>query len=229
VRNSDYEFVLISDAIDRPSVGELLQQLRREPRTARLPVAVLAREANFQRMEELTAEDPLAVTFPAPYETNAMAYLVGQLRHRAGPNHTLAEERLEQAAVALDAMARLAAKPAVYGFYELHAQLPAVERAIGTPQLAERAARVLGLLGSPSAQRSLVALASQNERPLNERQAAARAFHIAVQRHGLLLTSAEVLTQYDRYNASATLDRGTQQVLGAILDSIELPAANQMR
>ncbi|MGE0755740.1 MAG: hypothetical protein AB7O38_01910, partial [Pirellulaceae bacterium] len=38
---ADWEFVLISDVIDRPAVGEMLQLLRREPRTARLPVAIL--------------------------------------------------------------------------------------------------------------------------------------------------------------------------------------------
>jgi hypothetical protein len=228
-RNSDYEFLLISDAIDRPPVHELLQQLRREPRTTHLPLAVLAREGNLERMEELTAGDSLALSFPAPYEPSAMAFLVGRLRERAGAGFADVDERLEQAMTALEAMAVLAERPEIYGFYDLLAQQNAVDRAAASPPLTHRALRVLGLFATPSAQRTLVAVASQNGRPLADRQAAAAAFEVAVQRRGLLLTHDEILSQYDRYNASATLDRGTQQVLGAILDSIELPAAHQAR
>ena len=36
-----------------------------------------------------------------------------------------------------------------------------------------------------------------------------------------MLTQQDILLQYDRYNASETLDEQTQQVLGGILDSIE--------
>jgi hypothetical protein len=67
-------------------------------------------------------------------------------------------------------------------------------------------------------------VASQNERSLAERQAAAAAFDVAVRRRGLLLSRAEIFLQYDRYNQSAKLDRDTQKVLGRILDSIEAPS-----
>jgi hypothetical protein len=43
----------------------------------------------------------------------------------------------------------------------------------------------------------------------------------SVKQAGKLLTSHEIRLQYDRYNASETLDKQTQQVLGGILDSIE--------
>jgi len=36
-----------------------------------------------------------------------------------------------------------------------------------------------------------------------------------------MLTQQDILRQYDRYNASETLDKQTQQVLGGILNSIE--------
>jgi hypothetical protein len=36
-----------------------------------------------------------------------------------------------------------------------------------------------------------------------------------------MLTQKDILRQYDRYNASETLDKQTQQVLGGLLDSIE--------
>lgn len=133
------------------------------------------------------------------------------------------EARIEQASRSLDQLIKLAENSATYPFYDLIRQEPAIAQAINTPALTEKAARLLGLLASSSAQRTLVTLASQNARDLDHRQAASSAFQVAVQRRGILLTHDEIVLQYDRYNRSAILDRDTQQVLGAILDSIEGP------
>jgi hypothetical protein len=226
-RNADYEFALISDAIDRPPARELLYQLRREPRTAGMPVALLAREENLERLQQLTGDDPLTITLPAPYEPAGMAFVVGRLRDRAGVNFVTAEERMQQAAIALDRMAALAESPEWYGYYELVGQQAAVERAMVAPPLTRSAARVLGMLATPSAQRRLVTLANQSDWPLADRRAAAVAFQVAVQRRGLLLTRDEILAQYDRYNSRATQDRATEQILGAILDTIDPPPARE--
>jgi hypothetical protein len=53
------------------------------------------------------------------------------------------------------------------------------------------------------------------------RQAARDAFHVAVNKRGLLLLRTKIMQQYDRYNQSAALDKDTQQLLGSILDTIE--------
>jgi hypothetical protein len=37
----------------------------------------------------------------------------------------------------------------------------------------------------------------------------------------VLLTTDQILMQYDRYNASETADADTQRVLGSLLDAIE--------
>ena len=57
--------------------------------------------------------------------------------------------------------------------------------------------------------------------PIDARDEAATAFAQSVQRHGILLTETEILRQYDRYNASKSLDAATQQVLGRLLDTLE--------
>ena len=67
-------------------------------------------------------------------------------------------------------------------------------------------------------------MASQPGRPLAHRQAAAAGFAQAVERRGIMLTSDEILIQYDKYNRSRIQDAETQQVLASILDAIELPA-----
>jgi hypothetical protein len=79
-------------------------------------------------------------------------------------------------------------------------------------------------LGTPTAQEALVDLASQASRPLADRQAAAAAFAAAVKERGLRLTQGQVLQQFDRYRASASLDAATQTVLGGILDVIKSQA-----
>jgi hypothetical protein len=67
-------------------------------------------------------------------------------------------------------------------------------------------------------------LASRWTQPLPRRKAAVEALWDNTVGHGILLTSAEILEQYDRYNASEKMDRPTQQVLSAILNCLEAPA-----
>ena len=76
-------------------------------------------------------------------------------------------------------------------------------------------------MGTANSQKALVNTASRNSLELVSRQAAAQAFDRAVQKRHLMLTQKDILRQYDRYNASETLDKQTQQVLGGLLDSIE--------
>lgn len=75
------------------------------------------------------------------------------------------------------------------------------------------------------AQAYLANLASDARRPLDLRQAAAAAFVAGVNEHGVLLDSAEVYRQYERYNASEMKDQETQALLSSMLDAIEAAAA----
>jgi HEAT repeat protein len=224
LQHSDVEIILLSDAIDRPRALDVLQQIRREPRLAKLPVGLLARQENFERMQNLVRDDRLVMLFPFPSDLPAASFLLSGLMARGGEYPILPDEALRQATKTLDFFVRLAAQPQVYGFYDLVSQESAAEQALATPVLTTRAAAVLGYLGTATAQQSLITLASQNDRDLVSREAAAKAFDTAVKRRGVLLTRGEILEQYDRYNASATADASTQQVLGSILDSIEAPS-----
>jgi hypothetical protein len=223
-QNPDYEFVLVSDSISRPAVSEFLQQLRRDPISSRLPVGLMARRENFLSMERVTDGDRLTEVFPRPHSASVMTEQVARLLARAGRDATGYDERMSQATAALEHLAHLATNERTYGFYDLFRYQDAIERALETPALAAKAARVLGALGSPSAQQALVTMASQHARPLANRQAASEAFAEAVQRRGLLLTRSEILMQYDRYNTSRNLDPETQQLLASLLDAIEAPS-----
>jgi hypothetical protein len=220
----DYSFALIGDAMDRPAFRELVQILRRDTRTADLPIGVMVREVNEESAKWLAATDPLTLAFPQPQTQEDIAFDTRRLLQAAGRRQLSDAERVRQASFALDALAQLAAEPDKYGFYDLMRLEGRMQTALTTAALTSKAARVLGLLGTPAAQRSLVAFASAHVHPLADRQAAAEAFRVAVQRRGLLLTRPELLRQYEVYNASEILDRETQQVLSSILDTFEAPS-----
>jgi hypothetical protein len=101
--------------------------------------------------------------------------------------------------------------------------IDAVYEALFIPELAPQATTILANTGTPEAQKALVELASRWTQPLTRRKEAVDALWDNTAGHGILLTSAEILRQYDRYNASESLDRSSQQVLSAILNCLEAP------
>jgi hypothetical protein len=107
-------------------------------------------------------------------------------------------------------------------FYDVRRFEPVVLGAVDHPDLTATAVSLLAHFGSHESQRRLIDLASARAAPPELRQAAAEAFRASARRHGLQLTTAEILRQYDRYNASETAVRPTQVVLGHVLDTIEM-------
>ncbi|MBL7042667.1 MAG: hypothetical protein ISR77_28790 [Pirellulaceae bacterium] len=223
-KNPDYGFMLVSDGINYPDANKTIQMFRRDPRTSRLAIGLMAREERIKWAERIAELDPLVNSFPRPHNASLMAFQTSQLLDLAGRELVGDQERVEQAAAALDYLTRMAENREDYAFYDVYRQQDAIQSAFFAPELSAKAARLMGLLGSSQAQLALVTLASQHARPLAERKAAAQGFELAVQRRGLLLTRDDIRLQYDRYNQSETLDAGTQQVLAHILDAIEAPS-----
>lgn len=225
--SADVEVVVIADSIDQPRMTELFQQLRQDKRTARLPIVILAREEQLFAMSEIARVDRMAFAFPYPSETKGMSYVVQNVLRRAGREAITPEERVIEATMSLDILAELAANPKTANLYDLQRQVPALDRALQSMEIAPQAARVLGLIGTPAAQRALVTFASQPARPISHRQAAAKAFELAVKRRRVLLSTQEIEVQYERYNQSKESDEATQLVLAQILDSIESRAPQE--
>lgn len=219
----DYAFMIIDDAISRPTQSELVQTMRRDPRTGELPIGLIVRDLENYRARAVVQSDPLSLVFALPMNDTDMALETRRLLKLAGPFWLPPEQRLAQAIFAMQTLAKWAEDPATHGFYDVMAQQTKIIESFNSQLLTARAARLLGLLATPEAQATLVQFASETTRPLVDRRAAVAAFKQAVSRRHLLLTRAQVLTQYDRYNASANLDRDTQQVLAGILDVIENP------
>jgi hypothetical protein len=223
VTASDVEFILISDAIDGPPVKDLVQWLRKDYRTAGIPIGVMAKSDDLYSLRYMFEGDKLTAVFPRIFSAEVAQADVEILRQLAGRNYITREERVAQGQAALAAIATLAALQDGIARWNLLKHEPAIVAAMNNPALTAAAAGILATLGTPKSQTALVDFASQTARPIADRQAAATAFAAAVKNRGLNLTQQQITTQFDRYNASERLDAETQTVLGLILDAIEAP------
>lgn len=219
----DLALILITDRITRPEYRDLIQTLRRDPRTSEIPIGLIVRDITQAKYARLAESDDLTIPMAPPITESDMALEVRRLFQRAGRQRLSQDERLSQAEFALETLTTWAKHPDQYGFYELIPQQANIIKALGNSPLSAKAALLLGLLATPKAQLALVDFARETARPLADRKAAAEAFRVAVQRRHLLLTRPQIMRQYAAYNASENLDRETQQVLASILDAIESP------
>ncbi|MGY8769494.1 MAG: HEAT repeat domain-containing protein [Pirellulales bacterium] len=220
---ADVEMILVSDGVDYPVALESLQILRRDRRTADLPIGLLSRIENLERFELRTSDDRLTIPMVRPFDADGLTIRIQQLLESQGRYLVSAETRLANAKNAMRTLATLSTDQEKYGFYRL---LEREDELLPMLQLSETtllAASLAGQLGTPNAQLALVNLASESGRVLEHRQACVLAFQTAVEKRGLMLTKANILKQYTRYNASETLDKQSQKVLSDILDAIEKP------
>jgi CheY-like chemotaxis protein len=216
---ADIEMIFVDMDILVPDVRQVLYELRTAPATAQIPIAILAADGRLPAASRLASEHQLTLATPRPHTPEVLARVVGQLNNLAGRSAVSANERVAQAAEAMNWLSQLLSSNRA--FYDLVRTAPAIELALYRPATATTAIRALAKLGTPQSQRTLVNLASQSILAGSLRRDAAQAFHTSVQGRGVLLTTDEILALYDRYNASATADTETQEILGSVLDAIE--------
>ena len=219
-QSPDYEVAFIDVSMSRPDASLLLQELRRDPRTALLPVGLIARDGYLEQATRLSDADPMSKAFARPQDVEAMRWQLGQLATLAPQEAADFKTRQQQAAESLDLLAELSRTSGK--LYDLRRVQDAVLVALYNPKLSVKAAAVLANMNSPESQRALVDLASRFVQPLEVRQAAAKAFRENTQKHGILLTTDEIREQYGRYNDSEKQDAASQKVLSLILDCLEV-------
>ena len=210
--------VLVDSDIGRPRLREVLFQLRAADSTTRVPVAVLSSLPNLDRAQRLADDDPLLLVVARPHDQQAFEAIVHQLGEM---NSAICspEQRMQQASKALPWIAQLLESGHPYD--ELLRESHVASRTLFVAELLEPSLQVLSLLGTAESQRTLVDLASQASMPIETRQRAVEAFASSIQRFGKLLSPTEISLQFDRYNASESEPRETQQVLGQLLDILE--------
>lgn len=217
--DADYELVLMYRTFLDPVLGQLLAQLRADPRTARLPVAVYCEPDDVEPTRSKLRQDSFAAAVYQPRMSETLATQLAELQQASAGSLVPAAERAAQAQWALTTIGKLLQSG--NRVFTTRSMEPALVAAAWNPAVSKAATTALGLLGSAAAQRTLVEVASSEALPLDVRQTAAKAFCDSVFKHNILLTTSEVLRQYDRYNASEGADLPTQELLAAMLDAVE--------
>jgi len=218
----DYEVIFIDSALALAGSGQLIQRLRSDSRLARVPLAIISLAEEFPVVERMARRFPLCVAIMRTHNGPATRFELNRLLQATGRVVVDRAQRRAQGLKALEWIAALAGeRRQPYDVRRLDASVAA---SLEAPGMTSAAIAALARLDTSPAQRALVNLASRLAAPLGDRQAAAHAFAESVAAHGTLLTSDEILSQYDRYNASETQSKETQQVLATILDTIEARA-----
>jgi CheY-like chemotaxis protein len=222
ISSPDYLFALIDYSLAAPTSGQLLQRLRRDNRTARLPIGIVASTDDLESARRLSRQTPLSAVIYRPVDTAGLDWQLQRLLAQAGRRMVPLDERLRQARQTLDWLAEIASKPQdIYNLRRIEVPLTA---AVQVAELSPPAAFVLGTLGTATSQTTLLDVVGQLAQAMEVRRAAARAFAGSVAQFGTLLTTREIHLQYERYNQSEQQDPETQAVLASILDAIEARA-----
>jgi CheY-like chemotaxis protein len=215
----DTELILISARTNHPSAVELVQQLREDPRTADVPICVMAELDERGFAEQAMGRFPRVFVDLRPPSLAEMKRIVARGAELAGDRLVPVKLRQKQAVPALEWLSALVPLPPEIA--NVRRYEPAIERALYSPLTSAHAAAVMAQLATPSSQRALLDLASIGSQPLDVRKAAGAAFRQSVRQFGLRLSPSEIVQQYDRYNKSAQQDKETQRLLAALLDVIE--------
>jgi CheY-like chemotaxis protein len=237
IGSPDYLFALIDYSLARATSGQLLERLRRDNRTARLPIGIVASSDDLADAARLARRTSLSMMIIRPVDSAGLDWQIKRLLAQAGESIVPIEERQDQAEQAARWLAELSLRqaeqaarwlgeprrqtPDIYNLRRIEDQ---VTKALWSARLSQPTAQVLATLGTASSQRSLVDFASQIAQPLEARQAAVAAFAASVARFGTLLATGEISLQYERYNQSESQDADTQRLLASLLDTIELRA-----
>jgi len=221
-KSSDYDVLFLSDSVSNPPASETIQVLRKNPTTKRLPIVLMAREGGIERARRIAAIDEMTTVLPEFADEQALIAKLEEVEKMVVGKAVSPARRLEQARDAIAWLTHLTQYSQTYKFYDLQrANDVALQGVAGHPVLSSASISLLGYLGGEAAQKQLVELVSQRDVSTDARQRAANAFTESVGRHGLMLRSADVYRQYDRYNAIEKDELKSQEVLGQVLDVIE--------
>jgi len=219
--NSDIEVILIRDNITSPGFDSLIQQLRNDWRTSRTPIALLYDDVRRSQRAMLRLRRNNVTAIPFTSTPELIASSVDQMVKQVSTFRQDNLQRNRHANVAIRWLAKIAKDRQSYSFFSLGRHQERIRQLIYQPGFSTPVSEILSHIATPEAQRQLLDFASENGLPIEQRQQAVSAFQTAVKRTGILLTTDEIILQYNRYNASRTQPKETQQLLGSVLDIIE--------
>ncbi len=142
-QSPDAELILLSSRINFEPLSITIQELRRDPRTAHLPIVILTEDASEEpRLGTQFERDPLITTFTRPFEPSSMKFILEQAVRSADGKEagsgTISEDPgLCEAAGAV--LARIGNHPAQTALIEMASrpEVPASQRTIAAAMLGE--------------------------------------------------------------------------------------------
>lgn len=188
-----------------------------------LPAGLQNRLENPNKPKDWFNLDKMTRVVPYAFNEEILARIILQLSRLNADAPLTPDDQLNLAVQSARWMRYISENPNLARIFDLGAVETEAISALNSDVLAVEAAPVVGFLGTAKCQDALVNLANQEQRELAQRQAAASAFKSAVEIRGLLLTKGAIAAQYDRYNQSRDADPAIRNVLGSVLDAIEIP------
>lgn len=229
VANPDLEAILLSEYLDGPETYELVQQLRRDPRTAEIPIGLVFNFENLDRARRIARDEERVHASVWPYGVEVARLTLDQIASTVGHRVPGQQIRESQAQQAMQLLMQAADQPRVYSFDDLMAQQQTLIDMAYSSSYSVQAMGLLGIVATPESQRALLYLIGEPLYPVSQRQAALDALEMAIARRGLLLTTREIQNAYDRRNAAGAEGVESQQVLDRMLDILEAPSGLSSR
>ena len=216
VSSPDFDLFLISDALNQPPASELVQIVRRDPRTADIPIGLLSRPLTNNKTrftadlnDQVTSVTELVDLVPLLRNVNAV---IGT----SSVHHRSESKRHEMASQSLDGLRYIVDSDNMGIDVTRHVD-PIISAMNGG---STTAAAILGRIGSSDAQVALVRFANNELRSSEQREVAAASFQSSVKRYGLLLEKAEILTQLKRSTDDLS-NSDSANVAGLIVEVIK--------
>ena len=219
--SSDVDVLFLSDSMNRLSVSELVQHIRRSPRSAQLPIVLLVRDGQLRRAQRIASQNDRVTVMPEYADEDEVIRTLTAVEASVRDTAVAPQQRLSHAMDALSWLSHIAEYSQSYRWYDIMRARNVAKEAVTVDPLASQAIDLLGYLGDQSAQQLLLRNASLSGLSAERRQRAANAFAESVVRRGLMVKSSDVNRHYEHQKSSTSQDESAQEILSQVREVIE--------
>jgi hypothetical protein len=205
--------LVVVDPLDDDGRGCFLQQLLLKF----CDVSGIAIVDRLDSFFEAAIDPETGAAIAPPRFPDALAQAAGPRAVDPASRAAAARARHTRAREALVLLARLGRRGT-----DVSASLRAARAALDDAELQQPALSLVAAIGRAEAQQALFREAGRDDLPAARRRLALTALEVSVARHGLVLTSREMLEAYRVYNRAT--DDETRRAAAEVLDVIEAPS-----
>jgi len=242
----DVELIVVDARTPLPPVGEFVQRMQQDARTAEIPIAILSNnERDFNptitaprrnvmtRFDRRNPESPLrtslSLVYPHLASEESARWVRDDLLDKTGQEtaddrrQTAVEERLEMAKQALRwlreiKIAERESGQKTYHFVDVDA---VVLEALHSERRVSEGLQLAAEVRSPVIQMAIYELAANSIYPMRLREQASKTFEQSIETFGVLLRGPQIQRLYDRYNQSEHESKTSQELLSRLIDVVK--------